>query len=128
MSQVATLGIEIDASGHRESFVTHLIRENRGRERDGERERRRKGEREESIRERPSEIMYTPKMMATVHAMGSRKRRPRVVFLCRERRFGEIADIPGGRSDLDISVRAVRYSESGIRKALDHAIISMIPT
>lgn len=34
LSQVATLGIEIDASGHRESFVTHLIRENRGRERE----------------------------------------------------------------------------------------------
>lgn len=33
LSQVATLGIEIDASGHWESFVTHLIRENRGRER-----------------------------------------------------------------------------------------------
>lgn len=24
-----------------------------------------------------------------------------MVFLCRERRFGEIADIPGGRSDLN---------------------------
>lgn len=39
MSQVATLGIEIDASGHRESFVTHLIRENRGREKEREKER-----------------------------------------------------------------------------------------
>lgn len=35
-----------------------------------ERERRIKREREESIRERPNEIMYTSKMMATVHAMG----------------------------------------------------------
>lgn len=26
------MGIEIDACGHRESFVTHLIRENKGRE------------------------------------------------------------------------------------------------
>lgn len=30
LSQVATLGIEIDASGHWESFVTHLIREKQG--------------------------------------------------------------------------------------------------
>lgn len=39
MSRVATLGIEIDACGHRESFVTHLIRENRGREERKMRER-----------------------------------------------------------------------------------------
>lgn len=77
LSRVATLGIEIDASGHRGRFVTHLIRENR--ENEGERrtrgtKTREEGEREESIRERPSEIMYTSKMMATVHAMDSRRK------------------------------------------------------
>lgn len=79
--------------------MTHLIRENTGRERppnekEREREKERREEREELIRERPSEIMYTSKMMATVHAMDSRKKKAEGgVFLCRERRFGEIADI-----------------------------------
>lgn len=51
--------------------------------------------------------MYTPKMMATMHAMGSRKKWLGVVFLCRERRFGGDREyIPGGRSDLDTSARA----------------------
>lgn len=63
---------EIDASGHWESFVTHLIRgEHRGRRR-RRRETNLRGEerpRQGSIRERPSEIMYTSKMMATMHAM-----------------------------------------------------------
>lgn len=49
-----------------------------------ERERGIKGECEESIRERPSEIMYTSKMMATMHAMGSEKQAEGGVFLCRE--------------------------------------------
>lgn len=117
------LGIEIDAFGHRESFVTHLIRENIGRERranEKERERRRE-EREELIRERPSEIMYTSKMMATVHAMDSRKKKKAEggVSLSGAPIRRDRGYIPGGRSDLDAH-------ESGIRKAHDRAIISMI--
>lgn len=82
---------EIDAFRHCESFVVHLVEsfvEKTGRRRRRRRRRRKteettaKGKKEEeerqgeegrqvSIRERPNEIMYTSKMMATMHAMGS---------------------------------------------------------
>lgn len=108
--------------------MTHLIRENTGRERrasekERKRETRRKREeREELIRERPSEIMYTSKMMATVHAMDSRKKKAEGdVSLSGAPIRRDRGYIPGGRSDLDAR-------ESAIREAHDRAIILTIST
>lgn len=66
--------------------------------------------------------MYTSKMMATVHAMDSRKKKAEDgVSLSGADSARSRIYIPGGRSDLDAH-------ESGMREADDRAIISMIST